>query len=108
MQPCPEAAQFDKAPPIAYPTAMRRAVFALSLAYAILFGWAWFDTLDASMDAAGRGMALGFLTIGMGVTALFVVPALVLALVDKAPKWALGLALTPAVLMGIAMLTDIV
>lgn len=78
---------------------MKRAVFALSLAYVILFGWAWFDTANASMDAAGRGMALGFLTVGIGGTALFVVPALILTLMDKAPKWALGLALAPAVLL---------
>ncbi|WP_146348448.1 hypothetical protein [Falsiphaeobacter marinintestinus] len=87
---------------------MRKAVFALSLAYVILFGWAWFDTLNASMDAAGRGMALGFLTIGMGVTAVCVVPAVILAVMDKAPKWALGLALTPAALMVFATLSSVV
>lgn len=78
---------------------MRRAVFALSLAYAVLYGWVWYDTVTASMDAAGRGMALGFLSIGMAATAVFVLPALVLAAMDKAPRWALGLALTPAVLL---------
>lgn len=77
---------------------MRRTVFALSLAYAILFGWAWFDTLNGSMDAAGRGMALGFLTVGIGITALFVVPALILAVRNTALNWALGLASAPAVL----------
>ncbi|MFC3614631.1 hypothetical protein ACFORG_12730 [Lutimaribacter marinistellae] len=71
----------------------------LSLAYAILYAWAWIDTATAPMDTAGRGMTFGFLTVGVGITALFVIPALILALRDKALKWALGLALTPAALL---------
>ncbi|WP_458722322.1 hypothetical protein [Shimia sp. W99] len=87
---------------------MRRAVFALTLAYVILFTWAWIDTVNASMDAAGRGMALGFMTIGIGITALFVIPALIMALNNKALKWALGLALTPAALLLFAMMSSVV
>ncbi len=87
---------------------MRRAVFALCLAYVLLFGWAWYDTTNASMDAAGRGMALGFLTIGIGATALFAVPALILAAMDKAPKWALGLALAPAGLLILVVMSGVI
>lgn len=87
---------------------MRRAVFSLSLAYVILFTWAWIDTLNASMDAAGRGMALGFMTIGLAITALFVIPALIMALNNKALKWALGLALAPAALLLFAMMSGVV
>lgn len=87
---------------------MRRAVFALSLAYVILFTWAWIDTLNASMDAAGRGMALGVMTIGMAITALFVIPALLMALNNKALNWALGLALTPVALLVFAMMSGVV
>lgn len=50
------------------------------------------------MDAAGRGMGRAFLMIFAGVAALFLVPALILALRNKALKLALGLALAPAVL----------
>ncbi len=77
---------------------MRRAVFILALAYAALYGWAWVGTLNASTDAAGRGMALGFIGIGMMATAVFVIPGLILAILDRAPKWALGLAVTPVAL----------
>ncbi|MCI5097874.1 MAG: hypothetical protein MRY77_16295 [Rhodobacteraceae bacterium] len=77
---------------------MKRAVYVLSLAYAVFFGWAWFDTATGSMDAAGRGMALGFLVVGIGITLFFLIPALILTLRDKAPKWALGLAIAPAAL----------
>lgn len=87
---------------------MRRAVFLLTFAYVVLYGWAWYDTATASLDAAGRGMALGFISIGMMATALFVIPALVLALMDKAPKWALGLALTPAALLVLVVLGGLI
>ncbi|PSL18157.1 hypothetical protein [Shimia abyssi] len=78
---------------------MKRAVYVLSLAYSIFFAWAWIDTATGSMDAAGRGMALGFLIVGIGFTALFVIPALILTIRDKAPKWALGLVLAPGALL---------
>ena len=86
---------------------MQKAVYSISLAYAILFGWAWYATATGSQDAAGRGMALGFLTVGIGVSLIFVLPALILALTDKAPKWALGLALTPAALMVLTAITGV-
>ncbi|MBE1283563.1 MAG: hypothetical protein GJ676_09660 [Rhodobacteraceae bacterium] len=78
---------------------MPRYVFLISLGYVVLFVVAWVSTATASMDAAGRGMALGFLTVAIGITVIFVIPALILALRDKAPNWALGLALAPAALM---------
>ncbi|MEX0286581.1 MAG: hypothetical protein AB3N23_18390 [Paracoccaceae bacterium] len=78
---------------------MRRAVFILAVAYALFFGWTWHDVANSSNDAAGRGMAMGFLTIAMFGTAVFVVPAVILAAMDRGLKWALGLALAPAVLM---------
>lgn len=86
---------------------MRRAVFAISLAYAILFAWSWISTATGTMDAAGRGMALGFLMIGIIATAIFVVPALVLAIRNKALNWALGLSLTPAILLLLVSLNGI-
>jgi len=87
---------------------MRIAVFAISLAYVLLYGWAWVGTVNASMDAAGRGMALGFLTVGIGPTAIFVIPALVLAIANRAPKWALGLSLAPAALLFLVVMTGVI
>lgn len=87
---------------------MQKAVYALSLAYVFLFGWAWYDTSTASMDAAGRGMALGFLTVGIGATAILIIPALILALSGRALKWALGLALAPAALLFLVATAGIV
>ena len=87
---------------------MRRAVFILTLAYVALYGWAWIGTLNASTDAAGRGMALGFISIGMMATAVFLIPALILAILDKAHKWALGLAVTPVALLVLVFLTGMV
>lgn len=57
----------------------------------------------SGMDAAGRGMAMGFLMIFAAVAALFLVPAMVLALKDKALNLALVLALFPPVLALMAM-----
>lgn len=87
---------------------MRRTIFLLALAYAALYGWTWVSTMNGGGDAAGRGMALGFISIGATATAVFVIPALILAILDKAPKWALGLALTPAVLLVIVMATGVI
>lgn len=81
---------------------MQKAVYALSLAYAILFGWAWYDTSTAPMDAAGRGMAFGFLTVGIMATAVLVIPAVILAAMGRGLKWALGLAIAPAALFFLA------
>ncbi|MCE8509726.1 hypothetical protein KBY31_02470 [Ruegeria pomeroyi] len=87
---------------------MRRAVFAICLAYALLYGGAWISTVNASLDAAGRGMALGFLTVGMGTTAIFAIPALILAISNRALNWALGLSLVPAVLLLVVMAMGVV
>lgn len=87
---------------------MRVAVFAICLAYALFFGWNWVETVKAGGDAAGRGMALGFLTIGMGTTAIFVIPALILAITGRGMKWALGLALVPALLLLLFTITYVV
>lgn len=82
---------------------MRLAVALIALAYALLFGWAWYDTSSAHMDAAGRGMAQGFLVVGIGIAALFAGPALILAALGRAPKWALGLVLVPAAALLLAL-----
>ncbi|MEP2531324.1 hypothetical protein [Shimia sp.] len=87
---------------------MKRPVYILSLAYAFFFAWAWFDTATGSMDAAGRGMALGFLTVGILVTSIFVIPALILTYRNKAPKWALALVLAPAILLAFLTLPGLV
>lgn len=78
---------------------MRLAVFLLALAYAALYVVSWGNALNGGGDAAGRGMALGFISIGATITAGFVIPALILAVLNKAPKWALGLALAPGVFL---------
>lgn len=86
---------------------MRITVFLLTLAYAALFGSAWYDALNSGGDAAGRGMALGFISIGATTTAIFLIPALILAIADKALKWAVGLALVPAILLVLVFATGI-
>lgn len=87
---------------------MRIAVFLLALAYVALFGWTWITTLNGGGDAAGRGMALGFIAIGAGASAVFLIPALGLAMLDKLPKFALGLALAPAALLALVFATGMV
>ena len=86
---------------------MRLAVFLLALVYTALYGLAWSDVLNGGGDAAGRGLALGFISIGATTTAIFLIPALILAIVDRALKWALGLAILPGVLLVLVFATGI-
>lgn len=79
---------------------MKTAVFAICALYALIIVVFGITTATASgMDAMSRGMSFGFLILGAAITALFAVPALILAAKDKALPWALGLVLVPAVLM---------
>ena len=82
---------------------MRRAVFIVLALYIALFAWSFISVSGGGLDAAGRGMAMGFLMIGAGLTALFAVPALVLAVRNRAPQTALILALFPGAVYGLIM-----
>lgn len=74
----------------------RKGVFAICGLYAVIFAAAWISTAMASgMDNMSRGMSLGFIMVGIGFTLIFAIPALILAGMDKAPGWALGLSLVP-------------
>ena len=87
---------------------MRLAVLLLALFYAVFYTWSYTATQSASMDAAGRGMALGFLMLEGMIAAAFTVPALILTALNKAPKWALGLALTPLGIVFLAMAAGVI
>ena len=78
---------------------MRVAVWILAALYAAVLGWLLIDTQTRPMDAAGYGMATGFLVVGGGVVALFTGPALILTALNRAPRWALGLALVPGAIV---------
>jgi len=86
---------------------MRLAVLLLAILYAVVLTWSFHSTANASMDAAGRGMAMGFLTLGAMIAAAFTLPALILAALNKAPKWALGLALAPFGVVVLAMASGV-
>ena len=58
----------------------------------------------APSDPAGRGLADAFAGIAVTAALVFVLPALILTLKGKAPNVALGLALTPLVLLLIVAL----
>ncbi|MDJ0824837.1 MAG: hypothetical protein QNJ16_04975 [Rhodobacter sp.] len=83
---------------------MRKAILIIIAAQAAFLTLMTLWPDPPGMDAAGRGMVMGFLMIFWAITALFLIPALILALNNKALNWALGLALTPPVLalIGIA------
>ena len=87
---------------------MRRAVFTISLAYVILFAWTWHEVTNTANDAAGYGMATGFLVIGMWSTAIFAVPAVILAALNKWIKFAFVLSLIPAGVIVLAKITDVI
>ncbi|MGR3617533.1 MAG: hypothetical protein ACU0BB_16040 [Paracoccaceae bacterium] len=87
---------------------MRIIVLFISIGYAIMFAWLWHDVTNSSNDAAGYGMATGFLTIGMYITGFFAGPAVILAVLGKWPKLALGLSLVPAALIALAAATDVI
>lgn len=55
------------------------------------------------MDAAGRGMATGFLMIFAAVAALFLAPVLILAAMNRGPQVAIFLAPVPPVHALLAM-----
>jgi hypothetical protein len=79
---------------------MRNGIFILCGLYAMAFVAIWIGTATASgMDNMSRGMSFGFLIAGVAITAVFAVPALILALMDRALPWALGLALAPVLLL---------
>ena len=77
---------------------MRKFVLFICIAYALLFAGLWIATYtDTTMDNMSRSMSFGFLGLGLAFTALFAVPAFIMAFMDKALKWALGLSLVPAI-----------
>lgn len=86
---------------------MRLAPVLLAVLYAAVFLWAFRATETAHMDAAGRGMAMGFLVVGAMIAGAFTIPALILAALNKAPKWALGLSLAPLAVVFLALAAGI-
>ncbi len=82
---------------------MRKAIYIIAAAQAVflILMMVWPD--PPGIDAAGRGMAMGFLMIFCVITALFLIPALILALNNKALTLALILSLAPPVLAFIGM-----
>ncbi len=82
---------------------MRKAILILIAAQVAVLTLMTFWPDPPGMDAAGRGMAMGFLMIFWAITALFLIPALILALNNKALNVALILALTPPALALIGM-----
>lgn len=88
---------------------MRPAVILLAvmqLGFLVLMA---LDTMTSTgMDAAGRGMAMGFITVYGMVLAVFLVPALILAIVGRGLRIALGLVLAPIVLAVLAVLSNAV
>jgi len=76
---------------------MRHSVIGTVLVYILVFAWAFADTNNGTLDPGGRAMALGFLTGGLAITALFAGPALILAIRNRGPRTALILALCPGI-----------
>ena len=69
---------------------MRLAIYLLAALQVAVFIWAVWDTSTSHMDAAGRGMAQGFLLVGGGLLAVLLGLALWLS---RSEKWVgLGLA----------------
>lgn len=80
---------------------MRNTVFvlaALQVALLILFAIG-----SGASDAAGSAMSQGFITLGGIIMAVFLVPALILAINRKAPGMSVTLALIPFVLILIGL-----
>ena len=82
---------------------MRNAVFLIAGAQAVLLLLMALWPDPPGIDAAGRGMAMGYLMVFAVVAALFLVPAVILALTNRALKVALLLSLVPPVLALVAM-----
>lgn len=81
---------------------MRLAVFILAgLQVALLIAFAAFGT--GGSDAAGNAMSAGFVTLGGIVMAVFLVPALILAISGRAGRVALVLAILPLVIVTIGL-----
>lgn len=72
---------------------MRRAIYLLAALQIALYGWAVYDTATSHMDAAGRGMAEGFLVVGGGLLVVLLGLALWLARSEKRAPLGLVLAL---------------
>jgi len=80
---------------------MRNTVFvlaALQVALLILFAIG-----SGGSDAAGNAISQGFITLGGIIMAVFLVPALILAINRKAPGASVTLALIPFVLILIGL-----
>ncbi len=81
---------------------MRLAVFTLAgLQGALLIAYAAFGT--GGSDAAGNAMGAGFVTLGGIVMAVFLVPALILAISGRGGRVALFLAILPLVIVVVGL-----
>jgi hypothetical protein len=87
---------------------MRAAVLLLAALSAALVAWSAYGISTMRTDAAGMGMAWGFWVVGAGFTACCMIPAVILAACNKAPVFALVLALLPAGLLLLSLGAGIV
>ena len=81
---------------------MRKAIFIICGIQATICLVYLIAAFTISSDAAGEGMARGFALIGSIAVAIFIIPAVLLAWSNKALKLALGLSLTPIILLLLA------
>ncbi|MDA9008755.1 hypothetical protein N9K16_02215 [Alphaproteobacteria bacterium] len=81
---------------------MRKIIFVICGIQIAIVMFILISAFTMSSDAAGEGMAQGLAIIGALVVSIFIVPALLLAVADKALKVALVLSLTAPALLFIA------
>ncbi len=83
---------------------MTRWVYILSGLQAAILAALWLSTYAGGMDNMSRGMSRGYILMFGSVAAVFVVPAVVMALLGKAPQVAVWLAATPLILFALLTL----
>lgn len=80
---------------------MRIATFTLAIGQIAFL--ALLMITSGGSDAAGNAMSSAFIDLAVLFTALFLVPAVVLASIKKAPRLALGLAIASAFLLAFGL-----